>query len=138
PGGDLSATIGPPRRPDRDFSRFVQLEQARLPWLPAALLHRWARLYGSRIGLVVGEACSLDELGAEVAPGLHEAEVRYLMREEWARDAADVLWRRTKLGLRLNAAETARVENWMRAARAGVPRFCHTVGVSSGVPNGND
>ena len=61
------------------------------------------------------DAKSLADLGEEVAPGLHEAELRYLVREEWAREAADVVWRRTKLGLRLSAADVARVEDWLRA-----------------------
>jgi glycerol-3-phosphate dehydrogenase len=51
-------------------------------------------------------------LGAEVAPGLFEAELHYLHRHEWARHADDVLWRRTKLGLHLSVAERAAVAAW--------------------------
>jgi len=50
-----------------------------------------------------------------VAPGLHEADLRYLQTEEWACDAQDVLWRRSKLGLHLTAAERAQVATWMAA-----------------------
>lgn len=117
PGGDLSATIGPPRRPDLDFARFVDAKSAELPWLPSPLLKRYARLYGSRIDRIIGEARGLDDLGGEIAPGLHEAELRYLMRDEWAHDAADVVWRRTKLGLRLSAVDLLRIDDWMRANR---------------------
>jgi glycerol-3-phosphate dehydrogenase len=116
PGGDLSATIGKSRRPAIDFARFLESKRAQLPWLPDSLLARWARLYGSRIDLVMGNAGSLDALGAELAPGLYEAELRYLVREEWARDLDDIIWRRTKLGLHLSAAERGRVENWLRTA----------------------
>jgi len=38
------------------------------------------------------------------------------MRHEWARTAEDVLWRRSKLGLRVDAADAARLDAWMRAA----------------------
>jgi len=45
--------------------------------------------------------------------------VRYLIDQEWARTAEDVLWRRSKLGLRLSDGEAARLDAWMRAARSG-------------------
>ena len=99
PGGDLSAWIGPRQRPDHDFERFAAAVTHRHPWLPMALSRRLARAHGSRIDLVLGNARGLDDLGPAVIPGLHRAELQYLQRHEWARDADDVLWRRTKLGL---------------------------------------
>jgi len=51
-------------------------------------------------------------LGAEVAPGLHEAELDYLHRHEWARSADDVLWRRSKLGLHMDEAAREQVARW--------------------------
>jgi glycerol-3-phosphate dehydrogenase len=120
PGGDLRAWIGPPQRPDTDFARFEQAARLRWPRLPAALVHRLARAYGSRIEAVLGAG---DRLGAEVAPGLFEAELRYLHDHEWARGADDVLWRRGKLGLHYGAAERAAVAAWCDAhwARAADP-----------------
>ncbi len=116
PGGDLHAWIGAARRPDTDFADFVAALTQRHPWLPAALAWRLARAYGSRVDRVLGTATSLRGLGAEVAPGLHEAELAYLRREEWALTGADVLWRRSKLGLHLGPAAAARVTAWMAAA----------------------
>jgi len=116
PGGDLSAWIGPPQRPDLDIQRFIAELGRRHPTLPAPLLRRWARCYGSLVGQVVGDGM----LGAEVAPGLYEAELRYLHRQEWARSADDVLWRRTKLGLHLSPAQRAQVAHWW-AAHASLP-----------------
>ena len=107
PGGDLSAWIGAPQRPDRDFARFSAELGRRHPELPAALRARWARGYGGRV-----EQLLRDGLGAEVAPGLYEAELAHLARAEWARSADDVLWRRTKLGLHLDAAQRAAVARW--------------------------
>lgn len=114
PGGDLSALAGPPVRPDLDFARFVERAGTQWPWLPAPLLHRWARAYGSRMERVIGGAHTLADLGDEIVPGLHEAELRHLMRDEWACDADDVLWRRTKLGVHLDATQRERVAQWMR------------------------
>ena len=110
PGGDLSAWIGQPQRPDTDFTRFAQAAALRYPQLPAALCHRLARAYGARIDTLLAR-----NLGAEVAPGLFEAELNYLHEHEWARSADDVLWRRSKLGLHLSAAQRAVVATWCAA-----------------------
>jgi len=111
PGGDLSALAGTPRRPDSDFIRFVQALAARHPTLPAPLLQRLARAYGSRAETLLNG----DGLGAAVAPGLHEGELRYLHEHEWARSADDVLWRRSKLGLHLSETERMAVARWCEA-----------------------
>jgi glycerol-3-phosphate dehydrogenase len=111
PGGDLSSSIGRAGRPDTDFARFVEVLAARHPALPAPLLQRLARAYGSRTEVLLGG----DGLGAAVAPGLHEGELRYLHDHEWARSADDVLWRRSKLGLHLNEAEREAVARWCEA-----------------------
>lgn len=115
PGGDLKPWIGPARRPDTDFTRLTQAVAQRHPWLPPALVHRLARAYGARVDRIIGRATRLEELGAEVAPGLHEAELRYLQDEEWAVSGDDVLWRRSKLGLHYTPAERERVAAWMAA-----------------------
>ena len=112
PGGDLSAWIGQPQRPDTDFERFVSTLRSRHAWLPASLARRLARAYGSRVERVLQGARSLAELGAEVAPGLHEAELHYLQNEEWACSAEDVLWRRSKLGLHYSAEQRHNVAAW--------------------------
>lgn len=116
PGGDFSAWIGQPLRPDTDFERFVTAVHARYPWLDAVLARRWARAYGSRIEQLLGGATSRADLGDEVAPELFEIELRYLRREEWACSAEDVLWRRSKRGLHLSPAERQRVADWMNQA----------------------
>jgi len=89
PGGDLREWIGAPQRPDVDLQRFEQALARRHPQLPEALRGRWARAYG-----------------------LHEAELDYLHRHEWARSADDVLWRRSKLGLHMDEAAREQVARW--------------------------
>jgi glycerol-3-phosphate dehydrogenase len=78
---------------------------------------RWVRLYGSRVGLLLQAAT----LGAEVAPGLFEAELHYLHQHEWALGADDVLWRRTKLGLHFTPAQRDAVDQWWRARYPAPP-----------------
>jgi glycerol-3-phosphate dehydrogenase len=108
PGGDLRGWIEPTGRPDVDIARFEQALRTRRPDLPPALARRWARCYGARVDPLL----AAGDLGRTVAPGLHEAELRYLCAHEWARCADDVLWRRTKLGLHFGADERAAVERW--------------------------
>lgn len=113
PGGDLSEWIGPPQRPDTDFERFVSVLRTHHAWLPAALARRLARAYGARVAVVLAGARALSDLGAEIGPGLYEAELLYLQREEWAHNSDDVLWRRSKLGLHFNETERQCVAEWM-------------------------
>ena len=111
PGGVLGPWTGKAQRPDTDFERFVRALAKQHATLPAALLRRWAHAYGSRIEVLLQDG----DLGAEVAPGLFEAELHYLHEHEWARTAQDVLWRRSKLGLHLSAQLRADVNVWCDA-----------------------
>jgi len=108
PGGDL---------PGADFDRFLAASGARWPWLPAALHLRLARAYGSSMERVLGKAAGISDLGEEVLPGLHAAEIDYLIREEWACTADDILWRRSKLGLHLGPAAPGILEAWLEVRR---------------------
>jgi len=113
PGGDIA---------NAKFDAFADAFAKRHRWLPAPLARRYARAYGTRAARVVGNAQSLADLGAEIVPGLFEAELRYLRDTEWATCAQDVLWRRSKLGLHvapgtLDAARTA-LDAWFAAAHA--------------------
>jgi glycerol-3-phosphate dehydrogenase len=55
----------------------------------------------------------LGDCGRDFGHGLTEREVRHLVQREWARSAADLLWRRTKLGLRFSSDEAARLEEFI-------------------------
>ncbi|KUZ68809.1 glycerol-3-phosphate dehydrogenase [Burkholderia ubonensis] len=113
PGGDIA---------NAKFDAFAAQFAARHPWLPAELARRYARAYGTRAERVVANAKSLAGLGAAIAPGIHEAELRYLRDVEWATRAQDVLWRRSKLGLHVAPgtldAVTAALDAWFAATHA--------------------
>ena len=121
PGGDLDAWIGPPMRPDRDMLAFSSRWRHKHPWIPPAMAERWAKAYGALAEQVLDGATSVAGLGREVAPGLYECELRYLMRHEWARSADDVLWRRSKLGLHLTVEQCRQVDEWITAAWQEIP-----------------
>lgn len=87
----------------RDRWRFLTESQAR----------RMLSAYGSRLGGILGDAKSREDLGPTFGPELTGSEVRYLMTREWARFPEDVLWRRTKLGLTMPAADRDRLATFM-------------------------
>ncbi len=82
----------------------------RTPWLPGAVARRWAITYGSRSWEILEGLHGLDGLGEDFGAGLYQREVDYLCRVEWAQTAEDILWRRTKLGLFLDAEQQAHLQ----------------------------
>ncbi|MCY1304294.1 Aerobic glycerol-3-phosphate dehydrogenase [compost metagenome] len=77
---------------------------------------RLVRLYGTQAATLLGSASNEAALGRRFGADLYEAEVKWLIAKEWARRAEDVLWRRTKLGLKLTPGEAAALEEYMRGA----------------------
>ncbi|HVV94483.1 MAG TPA: glycerol-3-phosphate dehydrogenase [Hyphomicrobiales bacterium] len=87
------------------------------PFLTPALAERLAFAYGSRARVILKGAGKAADLGEDFGAGLSAREVRYLMAEEWAETAEDVLWRRTKLGLFVTADQAARLAAFMAQER---------------------
>ena len=76
-----------------------------------------ARRHGTGLDDLLDGVRGTADLGRHFGGHLYEAEVRYLMREEWAVEPDDVLWRRTKEGLHMTAAERAAFAAWMQGLR---------------------
>jgi len=110
PGGDL---------PHGDFDAFVADLARERPGIPAPLLRRLARAYGSRVELVLAGARTLADLGRDFGGGLTEAELAYLAQHEWAHSADDVLWRRSKMGLHILPQAAAQIDAALAAGRNG-------------------
>ncbi|WP_292476537.1 glycerol-3-phosphate dehydrogenase, partial [Mesorhizobium sp.] len=105
PGGDFPAT---------GFDEQVSRLKNAYPFLDQRLARRLTRLYGTRAEKLLGLAKSNADLGRNFGADLYEAEVRYLVENEWAITAEDVLWRRTKRGLHFSREQTAALEEFMR------------------------
>ncbi|MCP8941091.1 glycerol-3-phosphate dehydrogenase [Alsobacter sp. SYSU M60028] len=110
PGGDFAWD---------GYDDLVASVLARWPGLRPGLAARLVRAYGTRVAVLLEGRGDGDDLGRVFGADLTEAEVDYLMDHEWARTAADVLWRRSKLGLRVDADGVAALEAYMRQRRAG-------------------
>jgi glycerol-3-phosphate dehydrogenase len=91
------------------------------PFLAEDTARRLVRAYGLRAERILGAAASMADLGPVFAADLTAAEVRYLMKAEWAETADDVLWRRTKIGLAAGAADRDALARFMAAAKEGEP-----------------
>ncbi|WP_296744248.1 glycerol-3-phosphate dehydrogenase [Mesorhizobium sp.] len=108
PGGDFPVT---------GFDAQVAKLKNAYPFLEQRLARRFTRLYGTRAAKLLGTARSIADLGRDFGADLYEAEVRYLVENEWAVTAEDVLWRRTKRGLHFSGEQTAALEEFMRGSR---------------------
>ncbi len=107
PGGDFA-----------DFDAFLGGLRARWPFLPAATAERLARAYGTRAARMLAGVTSSADLGEDFGHGLTACEIDYLVAAEWARNSEDILWRRTKLGLRLSPLQVSRVQAYLARGRA--------------------
>ena len=106
PGGDF---------PMLGFDAQVAATRAKYPFLAPALARRLVRAYGTTAFALLGEAKSQADLGRDFGAGLTEAEIRYLVAQEWAMRADDIVWRRSKLGLRLSTAQITEIDGFVQS-----------------------
>lgn len=111
PGGEFEATA---------FDAEVAKLKAAYPFLDMRLARRLTRLYGTRAKALLGLAKSEADLGRNFGADLYEAEVRYLVDKEWAVTADDILWRRTKRGLKLGKDQKAVLEEFLHGISPGM------------------
>jgi glycerol-3-phosphate dehydrogenase len=104
PGGDF---------PVGGIDALVTETIERWPFLVRPHAGRLVRAYGRRVDRILGDAQTLDDLGERFTGDLTGAEVRYLVENEWARSADDVLWRRSKLGLNATAEERDKIGHFI-------------------------
>jgi glycerol-3-phosphate dehydrogenase len=104
PGGDFA--------PD-GFYALVAEFIGRWPFLAEPHARRLARAYGRRAEKILGDAHSMDDLGPRLSGDLTGAEVRYMVETEWAETAEDVLWRRSKLGLKATPDERIAINQFI-------------------------
>jgi glycerol-3-phosphate dehydrogenase len=117
PGGDLYG-VKPLNRSVLEFSAFVQAQQKKYAWLAPEVVARYARAYGTRINLLLAGCSRMADMGEQIAPGLYAAEVEYLIRREWAMNADDILWRRSKLGLHVPPGSGDKLDAWIAKRHA--------------------
>jgi glycerol-3-phosphate dehydrogenase len=106
PGGDLGKA-----GPEGCLAELLRLH----PWLHALVAAGLVARHGSRAFAILEGAKAETDLGEDFGAGLTAREVAHMMDHEWARDAEDVLWRRSKLGLVLDDGARTRLALWIKA-----------------------
>ncbi len=106
PGGDFAY---------EDFEKELKKLAKDYSFLGVKTIYRLFRAYGTNARKILGEAASFEDLGVHFGAGLYECEVLYLIENEWAMTAEDILFRRTKLGLHMSAEKKAALEEWFSA-----------------------
>jgi glycerol-3-phosphate dehydrogenase len=113
PGGDIV---------QGDLAAYERELNARYASLDPRLLGSLARRHGTRSSRVLGNAKAAADLGRHFGDTLFAAEIDYLIAQEWATSAEDILWRRTKCGLHMTAGEREAVSHYLRDRMAAVPK----------------
>ena len=104
PGGDLDGG---------SLQAYIARVQDDYLALPGDVIAPLVRRHGGTVNRVLGDAKTMADLGAHFGGDLYAREVDYLMAQEWACSAEDVLWRRTKVGLHVNAMQKQALASYM-------------------------
>ncbi len=110
PGGEFA--------PDK-FDAQVEEAMLRWPFLHASHARRLLHAYGRRLERFLKDAQCMEDPGPRFVGDLTGAEIRYLVENEWAQSADDVLWRRSKLGLKATPEDCAAIERFIASLRGG-------------------
>lgn len=119
-GGDWTAGVALPggNFPVDGVNNLIRRLREDYDFLDEFWAKRLVRAYGTEARAVLGDAKLATDLGQDFGATLSEREVRWLMEHEFAQTAEDVVWRRSKLGLRLDEAQIKLLDDWMRGERA--------------------
>jgi glycerol-3-phosphate dehydrogenase len=86
-----------------DFEHYVHYAQDKYKWMDSELLNRYLYTYGSCMEKFLASCTNQQSLGKKYCTYLYQVEVDYLISEEWAQSCDDILKRRTKLDLIIDA-----------------------------------
>jgi len=104
PGGDIQ---------QGDFDRFLADYRLKYAWLDENIVKDYCQNYGTTIDKILQICHQTEELGEYFGGGLYECEVIFLIENEWAQTSDDILWRRTKKGLKFSTDEVVRLQQWL-------------------------
>ena len=95
------------------WTKFMQATARHYPNFDRRFFERLGHAYGTRMQYVLGNAKQPADLGKHFGANLFEAEVRYLIHNEWAQTAADIVWRRSKVGLHMTPDQITALDAWL-------------------------
>ncbi len=106
-GGDFPAT---------GLADLISGYRRQYDFVAPELMNRLVRTYGTETAKILGDAKLMSDLGKDLGAGLHEIEAKHLIEHEWAASAEDILFRRTRLGIRLSANQIKQIQSWVESA----------------------
>ena len=104
PGGDFSPL---------EFNSLLENYKKRFSFIETGTIERLFSSYGTNMDKILGNKSNIKQLGIDFGKGLYECEVDYLIKNEWALNVSDIIWRRSKLGIVLNKDELQRLNNYI-------------------------
>ncbi|WP_169544438.1 glycerol-3-phosphate dehydrogenase [Sneathiella aquimaris] len=104
PGGEFAA---------EQFDQMVNNVTLKHAFISEDLAWRYVRSYGTKVDTLLDGVTSQEMMGRDFGAGLYECEVRYLIKNEWAMTADDIVWRRSKLGIRMSKEQIAGLDQWI-------------------------
>ncbi|MEK7884800.1 glycerol-3-phosphate dehydrogenase [Methyloversatilis sp. NSM2] len=111
PGAEAA---GPTQR-----SELVRTLAQRYPALSPAWIAALVGRHGSTTSPLLEQVARAGGSGRDFGGGLFDAEARWCAQYEWAYNADDVLWRRTKCGVGMSAAQRDTFTRWWVDQRIG-------------------
>lgn len=99
--------------PNEDEALFKKHIENIYKSLPTQLLDHYFRNYGTRATNLLMNVHSEANLGEHFGGLLYKREVDFLVQQEWAYTAEDILWRRGKQGLFLDSSQVKRLADYL-------------------------
>ena len=119
PGGEFQTA---------DFDTFFKTFRKEFNWMPEELIYRYARAYGTRTRDFLRGCRRMPDLGRNLGDDVYEAEVLYMIEHEWAMTLEDVIWRRSKLGLKIDDKTKDNIEAFIKDHFSGAKKNKKTAG----------
>ena len=107
PGGDF---------PVQDVAKLIKKLQTEFSFLSEIRAKRLIRAYGLNAWEFLKGATKLEDLGEQFGEFLTQREVDYLRKNEFAMEADDIIWRRTKLGLKMSDQDKKRLSDYLKTS----------------------
>lgn len=104
PGGDFA---------EDKFETLVNDISLKYSFLEKKNIMRLVRSYGTNASVILENCSEIKDLGQDFGAGLFEKEVQYLIDNEWAKAADDIVWRRSKLGIRMTEEQIVALDKWI-------------------------
>lgn len=97
-----------------DFQHYIRYAQEKYKWLNPELLHRYLYTYGTCMEQFLSQCTDEKSLGKKFGTSLYQVEIDYLIMEEWAQSCDDLLMRRTKLDLTMDASDKKELAHYLK------------------------